>query len=353
MADFRNYEAAEVKLSPGINVLYGDNGQGKTNILEAVYISASTKSHRGSPDRELIRISKNEAHIKTGILRSGITNTIDIHIKSRGSKGIAVNRAPIKRASDLFGVLNAVIFAPEDLDIVKSGPDRRRKFMDMELCQLDKVYLSDLTNYNKVLVNRSKLLKSLYDNRELYDTLDVWDEQLIKYGSGIINRRDAFLNELSTIVEEKYHNISGSREKLNIRYKPDVSISDLPLQLSLTRERDIRFGMNNVGPHRDDIEFTVDGKDLRKYGSQGQKRSASLALKLSEVELVRRLIKDDPVLLLDDVLSELDKNRQYHLLSEIKGIQTVMTCPAVSEIKNDFFMIDKIFYVNAGMIRED
>lgn len=353
LKDFRNYESCDINFSGGINLLYGANGQGKTNILEALYMSATTRSHRGNRDKELIRFSCDEAHIKTQVERIGVKKTVDIHLKSSRPKGIAVNRVHIRRSVDLFGVLNTVIFAPEDLDIIKNGPDQRRRFMDMELCQLDRVYLSDLTNYNKVLKNRSKLLKNMYKDRFLIDTLDVWDDQLVTYGSNIIKRRESFISELSGFFEEKYYNISGLKERISIKYEPNVSIETFCDELKRTRERDIRFEQNHVGPHRDDISFFVEDADLRKFGSQGQKRSAALSLKLSEVELVKSKVHDSPVLLLDDVLSELDPVRQLHLLKEINGIQTVMTCPDISDINKNNFLIDKIFLVNSGTVTED
>ena len=204
---FRNYENLSMEFTEGTNILFGDNAQGKTNILEAVYVSGTTKSHKGSKDKDMIQFEQDESHIRTFVEKNEQDFQIDVHLKKNRAKGIAVNHIPIKKASSLFGILNLVFFSPEDLNIIKNGPSQRRRFLDLELCQLDKIYLSDLTNYNKVLNQRNKLLKDLIFRKELADTLSVWDMQLVDYGQRIIRRRDAFVKELGEIVYNIHKNI--------------------------------------------------------------------------------------------------------------------------------------------------
>ena len=200
LKNFRNYENLSITFTEGTNILFGDNAQGKTNILESAYVSATTKSHKGSKDKDMIRFHEDESHIRTIVVKNDKEFQIDIHLKKNRTKGIAVNRIPIKKAGSLFGILNIVFFSPEDLNIIKDGPSARRRFLDLELCQLDKIYLSDLTNYNKILNQRNKLLKDLVFRPELKDTLSVWNMQLMDYGNRIIRRRNAFVKELSEIV---------------------------------------------------------------------------------------------------------------------------------------------------------
>ena len=352
LKNFRNYKNLNLTFDRGTNILYGDNAQGKTNVLESLYVSGTTKSHKGSKDREMIQFEENEAHIKTIVEKNGLENQIDIHLKKNSSKGIAVNRIPIRKAGELFGILNLIFFSPEDLNIIKDGPSQRRRFLDMELSQIDKIYLHHLTKYNKILQQRNKLLKDIYFRPELKDTLAVWDEQLILYGVKIIERRSQFLTELNEIVCDIHKSISGGRENLVLQYEPSAEAECLRRELSGAQEKDLRTGMTSFGPHRDDISFLINGTDIRKYGSQGQQRTSALSLKLSEIELVKRLIHDTPVLLLDDVLSELDSNRQNYLLNSIHDIQTIITCTGLDEFVKNRFHINKVFFVKEGTIAE-
>lgn len=352
LKNFRNYKNLNLTFDRGTNILYGDNAQGKTNVLESLYVSGTTKSHKGSKDREMIQFEENEAHIKTIVEKNSLENQIDIHLKKNSSKGIAVNRIPIRKAGELFGILNLIFFSPEDLNIIKDGPSQRRRFLDMELSQIDKIYLHHLTKYNKILQQRNKLLKDIYFRPELKDTLAVWDEQLILYGVKIIERRSQFLTELNEIVCDIHKSISGGRENLVLQYEPSAEAECLRRELSGAQEKDLRTGMTSFGPHRDDISFLINGTDIRKYGSQGQQRTSALSLKLSEIELVKRLIHDTPVLLLDDVLSELDSSRQNYLLNSIHDIQTIITCTGLDEFVKNRFHINKVFFVKEGTIAE-
>jgi len=350
LKNYRNYEELHMDFSSGTNILYGDNAQGKTNILEAVYVCSSTKSHRGSRDREMIRFEEEESHIKMNVRKLDVPYRIDMHLKKNKAKGIAINGIPIRKASELFGIVNVVFFSPEDLNIIKNGPSERRRFMDLELCQLNKLYVHALVQYNRVLLQRNKLLKELNFRPEYEETLDVWDMQMIGYGKELIRCREEFVGRLNDIVRKTHSQISGGKESLILSYEPNVAISQIEEKLCLNREMDIRMKTTTTGPHRDDISFLVDGIDIRKYGSQGQQRTAALSLKLSEIELVKELVRDYPVLLLDDVLSELDGGRQEQLLAGIRDIQTVITCTGVEDFVNHRFPIDRIYKVVNGRV---
>lgn len=335
-----------------INIIYGDNAQGKTNILESMYVCATSKSHRGSKDREIIRFDNDESHIKVNVKKNDMNYRIDMHLKKNKPKGIAVNGIPIKRAVELFGILNIVFFSPEDLNIIKNGPSERRRFIDMELSQLDKIYLDCLINYNKVVNQRNSLLKEYaFSGREdIISSLDIWDMQLVKYGNDVIKSREKFVKEINDLVKSIHTKLSGDREQLEIIYEPCVKEQDFESELVRVRDRDLKFKCTNIGPHKDDMCFLINGMDVRKYGSQGQQRTAALSLKLAEIELVKQIIHDTPVLFLDDVLSELDSRRQNFLLDSIGNIQTMITCTGLDELINNRFSINKIFKVVNGTV---
>ena len=352
LKNFRNYENLEISFDEGTNILFGDNAQGKTNILEAAYMSGTTKSHKGSRDREMIRFGDEEAHLKTVVVRGGREYQIDMHLKKNRAKGIAIDKIPIKKASELFGILNIVFFSPEDLNIIKNGPAERRRFLDSELCQLDRIYLADLTNYNKILAQRNKLLKDMIYRPSLSDTLPVWDMQLIETGKKIIRRRKQFVDELREIVSDIHYRISGWKEELFLKYEPNIDDIFFEDELSRAKEKDKKLCQTSVGPHRDDLLFSIGDVDIRKYGSQGQQRTSALSLKLSEIELVRKSISDTPVLLLDDVLSELDSSRQNYLLNNISDTQTIITCTGLDEFVRNRFTVNRVFEVIAGHVYE-
>ena len=352
LKNFRNYENLEISFDEGTNILFGDNAQGKTNILEAAYMSGTTKSHKGSRDREMIRFGEEEAHLKTVVVRGGREYQIDMHLKKNRAKGIAIDKIPIKKASELFGILNIVFFSPEDLNIIKNGPAERRRFLDSELCQLDRIYLADLTNYNKILAQRNKLLKDMIYRRGLSDTLPVWDMQLIETGKKIIRSRKQFVDELREIVSDIHYRISGGKEELFLKYEPNIDDIFFEDELSRAKEKDKKLCQTSVGPHRDDLLFSIGDVDIRKYGSQGQQRTSALSLKLSEIELVRKSISDTPVLLLDDVLSELDSSRQNYLLNNISDTQTIITCTGLDEFVRNRFTVNRVFEVIAGHVYE-
>ncbi len=353
LENFRNYKSLDLVLDPGKNILYGNNAQGKTNILEAIYICSTTKSHRSNKDIELIKFDEKESHIKIFLEKKDKEYRIDVHLRKNKTKGIAVNGIPIKRASELFGVFNVIFFAPEDLNIIKNGPSERRKFMDLELCQLDKMYVHNLINYNQVLNQRNKLLKDINFNPKLEETLDLWDEQWVLYGKKIIKKREEFIKELSKIIKPIHEDLTNKEETIKIDYHKNTEIKNFEKNLKRNRSNDLKYKSTSVGPHRDDILFFNKDINIRTYGSQGQKRTIALSLKLAEIELVKKVIKDTPVLLLDDVLSELDSDRQNHLLERLNNIQTIITCTGLDEFVENSFNIDKIFKVDNAKVTEN
>lgn len=350
LKNYRNYDRLIIEFSSGTNILYGDNAQGKTNILEAVYLGATTKSHRGSKDKEIIRFGENESHIRIHLVKQDIGHQIDMHLKKSRTKGAAIDQIPIKRSSDLLGFVPVIFFSPEDLSIIKNGPSERRKFLDIELSQLEKMYLHQLSSYNKVMSQRNNLLKQLAYQRDLLDTLDSWDIQLVRYGSEVIRYRRRFIEDLNEIIREIHKNLTGKKEKIVLKYDYSVNYDEFLTVLQKKREIDLKYASTGAGPHRDDIEFLVNGIDIRRFGSQGQQRTAALSLKLAQIELVKRQTGETPILLLDDVLSELDSSRKNYLLDSIKDIQTLITCTGLEEFINSHLQIDKMFQVKSGKI---
>lgn len=350
LKNFRNYEELSIVLDPGTNILYGDNAQGKTNVLEAVYLCGTTKSHRGSKDKEMIRFEQDESHIRMMVKKDGVSHKIDMHLKKNKSKGIAIDGVPIRKASELFGIVNIVFFSPEDLNIIKNGPAERRRFLDSEICQLSRLYMIELANYNKVVAQRNKLLKEISFSGRMADTLEIWDEQMVRYGTSIISERKKFISRLNDILSEIHQNLTGGKEQILITYEPNVSEEAFSEELKAGRERDLRFGQSYTGPHRDDFCVRVNDIDIRKYGSQGQQRTAALSLKLAEIRLVEEEIHDTPVLLLDDVLSELDGSRQNYLLQSIHSIQTLITCTGLDEFVENHFEANSVFQVVEGSV---
>ena len=302
LLNFRNYDSASIQLDPGINIFYGDNAQGKTNILEAIYLGGTSKSHKGTKDRDMIKIGREESHIRMHVDKNQNDYRIDMHLKKNKSKGIAIGGIPIRRAGELFGIVSIVFFSPEDLNIIKNGPGERRRFLDLILCETDKIYMSDLAQYGKCLSQRNKLLHDLYIKPYLESELSVWDEQLVNIGRRIIDKRAEFILALSEIASELHLKLTGGKEKLSLSYEPNTESDLFWEKIVKNRETDKKMKTTTSGPHRDDFCIRANAMDLRTYGSQGQQRTAALTLKLSEIRLIEERIHDHPVLLLDDVL---------------------------------------------------
>ena len=352
LCNFRNYEREEFHFHEGTNVLYGDNAQGKTNVLEAIFVGGTTKSHKGSKDSDMIMKGREEAHLRYFVEKNECTYKVEIHMRKGRTKGIAIDGLPIGSSKELMGLCNIIFFSPEDLGIIKDGPEQRRRFMDMELCQINKAYLYYLTQYKKILKQRNALLKQIKQKQDLKETLEIWDNQLVENGSKLIEIREQFVEEVADIMKEKHRNLTGGQEDIEVKYKPNCTAKDFSRQLFMEGDRDVLLGTTTVGPHRDDIQFFINGQEVKVYGSQGQKRTAALSLKMAEIEIVEKIIGEKPILLLDDVLSELDRSRQNYLLENIKGIQTIITCTGLEEFVTNGININQTFEIVNGKIND-
>ena len=356
LKNYRNYETLSLSFDPGVNIIYGENAQGKTNILEAIYLCGLGKSHRHSKEGEMIRIGESEAHVKGEFQKEDISRRIDIHLKRSGSKGIALNRIPIRKISELYGNVSVVIFSPEDLELIKRGPSLRRNFINQELCQIDPIYVEDLIYYSKILKQRHELFKEMENNpekrEELNETLDIWDLQLVSFGTKIIDRRRKFVEELNECIFDIHYDLTEGREKLKLVYDPSVKEEEFYEALLKNRERDKIYKNTSVGPHRDDLVFYESEKDLKIFGSQGQQRTCVLSLKLAEIKMIEGEKKEKPILLLDDVLSELDRNRQMKLLTGMGTTQTIITCTGMDELIEKKIGTAKKFYIQDAEVRE-
>jgi DNA replication and repair protein RecF len=337
LARYRNLAPLTLEPGPGTAVFVGRNAQGKTNIVESVYFCCTGRSHRTAHDRELIRWDEPNAYIRADAAHRDGPHSVEIGLNANGRKSIKVNGLPARRAGELMGHVNSVMFSPEDLSLVKSGPAVRRRFLDMDISQTDAAYFYDLQTYQKALMQRNALLKSVAFNPKLMDTLDVWDEQLARAGGRIVVKRRAFAANLFEAAVG-VHGRLASAEKLEARYMAslesegaEAASEELRLLLERAREGDVRRGATSQGPHRDDFTLLVNGYDLRLYGSQGQHRTAALALKLGELGVMRDSTGEQPILILDDVLSELDAARRAGLLRAVEGIQTFITCVKVED----------------------
>lgn len=350
LKDFRNYKKLNINFDKGLNILYGDNAQGKTNILESLYLCANGKSHRTNYEKELINWDENESQIQIKFIKKEREERVNIYLRKNNKKGIAINGLVAKKSSDLIGFTNLVMFSPEDLRLIKGGPNLRRKYLDREISQINKIYLDNLTKYNKVINQRNKLLKTKNVNKKK-EMLDLWDKQLVKYGIKIIQIREKYLTSIKIIIKEIYEEISGNKKELKVFYKKNVKEKEYEKKLKSNLKKDIKIGYTSVGPHLDDIIFKIGDIDIRKYGSQGQQRTLALAIKLAEIKFIKKELDVNPILLLDDVFSELDKNRQEYLVKYIKNIQTILSCTGVEDVIKKMNN-KKVFYIKNGKVKQ-
>lgn len=358
LINFRNYMNLDVELNRTLNIFVGDNAQGKTNLLESIYICSNGKSYRTSKDRELINLSKEKAYIGLDVKKELFSKYIEIKFEKDAKKRIRVNKVELERVSELIGVLNAVIFSPEDLRLVKEGPSERRNFLDGEISQIKPKYKYNLARYNKILMQRNNLLKGRsYESRQ--SLFDVWDTQLSQAGTDIIIERQKFIDKLAIISKDIHSKLTGGLEELELKYLPSFSTNDLnkqELQIRLKNilvkniEQDIQKGSTEFGPHRDDLDIIINGVSARTFGSQGQQRTAALSLKLAEVELIKSEVGEYPVLLLDDVFSELDINRRKFLISTFKDIQTIITSTDDIDLIELNDIEKRIFFIKQGKV---
>ena len=350
LKNFRNIKSLNIELNNGVNIFYGDNAQGKTNIIESIYYCSMGRSHRTHIDKELINFNQKIASIQASVKKENLSDKIDIHIRDDRKKFISVNSISIKKMGELFGVLNTVIFSPEDLQLIKNGPSERRRFMDMEICQISSVYYYNLKQYYKILKNRNMLLKRANSYNEITDELSIWDMQLVDYGVKLIKTRGAFIDSINNISAEIYSEISGNKERLRVEYKPNLSCDEFESKLKKNIERDIYYGATSSGVHKDDMLFYINDNDARDYGSQGQQRTICLCAKLAEMKIIESKTLSKPVLILDDVYSELDAKRQNYLTKYISDNQTLITSTGIDEVLKKFEKDNKVFYIKEGKI---
>lgn len=361
LVNYRNYDELTIEFDHKVNVILGENAQGKTNLMEAIYVMAFTKSHRTPRDKELIQWDAEYGKIKGRVFKKNRSIPLEVIFSAKGKKA-KFNHIEQRRLSDYIGSLNVVMFAPEDLNLVKGSPQERRRFIDMEIGQIEPVYIYHLNQYQKILRQRNALLKDLQRRKTGDPTmLEVYTEQLVDYGAAVLYRRFRFLEKLRKWAQPIHRQISRDQENLQVEYssKVDVSesmdmekIKDTYLhEFNRRKQNEIERGTTLIGPHRDDLIFYVNDRNVQHFGSQGQQRTTALSLKLAEIELIYREVGDYPVLLLDDVLSELDDYRQSHLLNAIQGkVQTFVTTTTIDGIAHETIREAEIFTVHEGKI---
>ena len=357
LKDFRNYDTLELDFNSKVNFILGQNAQGKTNLLESIYITSIGRSFRTGRDSEMIGFKKNISRVYEEISKDGIDGSVEIIIDRAGKKFAKLDGVKIKKASELLKNVYIVIFSPEDLKIVKEEPEKRRKFIDRELCQIKPSYYDSISNYKKVLLQRNSYLKE--DNIEP-SILDIWDIQLAKYGSRVMNGRNDFIEKLNNISSEIHRNITGGKENLKLKYVPHTEhFNDISKQedylfdtLKNSRDNDLRQRTTTKGPHKDDLEFYIDGINARNFGSQGQQRTCALSLKLAEISIIEEETGEKPILLLDDVMSELDSFRQKFLVKSLEDVQLFITTTEMQESLLNEFPEKTVFYVNNGTIEK-
>lgn len=363
LKNYRNYDSLDLKINKRFNVIYGYNAQGKTNILEAIFICSSGRSHRTPRDYELIKLGQKEYNIKLKVKRSILDAEIDISYEKEGKKKIRINEIPLKKIGDLMGNLNTVIFSPEDLLIIKEGPSERRRFIDITISQLRPAYFYDLQQYAKILEQRNTLLKEIQNKKNLLDTLEVWNKNLITTGSKIIKARQQFIEKLSLYAKQEHLKLSGGNENLDIKYDPSFNISDFSRpesiksefenSLNRIKERELIKGTTLIGPQRDDYDIFLDEKSIKIFGSQGQQRTAVLSVKMAEINIMKEETGEWPVLLLDDVMSELDTKRQEYLFENLEEIQVFITCTEKGFFSAQAIEKADFFRVTAGMVQNE
>jgi DNA replication and repair protein RecF len=361
LARFRNYELLEIHPGPGLNILVGENGQGKSNLLEAIYMLATTKSFRASRDVDVVQAGHQEATVFAEVEYDGLpSRDLEITISHSDRKSARVNGARTSRVIDLIGSLNAVFFGALDLRLVNGEPSSRRRFIDLAIAQTSAAYCIALAAYKRSVDHRNGVLREMRERPDLNASLDVWTDQIVRYGAPVIIHRTAFATELATLAAEAHAELSGGRETLAVRYAPSVpcAASDegkvaqaFDEEVQRVRESEIRRGSSLVGPHRDDLRLIVDDLDARNFASQGQQRTVVLALKLAEMQFMHEHCRRPPIMLLDDVMSDLDDDRRARLLQHVRGkCQTFVTCTNLRAFPEDILAEARVFYVRGGSV---
>lgn len=345
LENFRNYKKREITFRDGLNVICGLNAAGKTNLMESIFVAAIGRSPRTKNEKDMIKMGEDRAFIHLDLKKKFRDHKINVEISKTEGKKIKVDDAVLTRLGELLGLLTVVYFSPDELKMIKEAPQERRRFIDLSLSQENKPYYLALSKYNKILAQRNKLIKST-DFAEFSTTAFIWETQMSEAAAEVVVKRREFIKKISEIADSYHRKIAGEKEDLTLFYEPcsdfekkDEIKKDLERALEENRKKDYELGYTSVGPHREDFSITTGGVDLRKFGSQGQQRTAALAIKLAEIEYYYKESGEKPVLLLDDVLSELDEKRRAALLKATEGTQTFITCTEFTEPVQDYLEI--------------
>lgn len=353
--NFRNYHEEEVIFHEKVNVIVGDNAQGKTNLLESIYVSSLGRSFRTTKDKEMIRFDEPFARILANYTTDEQEKKVDIGFSKEGKKEIKVNNIKVEKMTEMLNHFYVVVFSPDDLKIVKEEPEKRRNFIDRELCKMRISYLNNLVHYKKILMQRNAYLKSEKKDKQ---AMQVWDEALSKYGAQVILQRQTFIEEINLISKEIHHKITQGKETLEIKYQPSIKpetdlqklIEKMEKQLAVSYKSDVYAGNTSVGPHKDDLLILINGIAARQYGSQGQQRTAALSMKLAEIHLIEKEKGEKPILLLDDVLSELDGDRQKYLIQTLSESQLFITAAELNPQLEEALPAGNTYQVSDGKI---
>ena len=348
LRNFRNYEEQEIEFDKGINIIYGDNAQGKTNIIEAICVGSLGKSFRTNKDRELININKDRTKVE--IYAEKEDRKINVKYEIGENKRFYINDIEVNKISDVLGNVYAVLFVPEDISILKNEPSRRRRFLNIIISQLRPIYVHILNQYNKTLEQRNSYLKQIKFEGKQEDMLDIWDEQLVKLGIKIYNYRKEFIEKINNKIKNIHLQSTDNKENVEIIYNSNVKEEEYLSKVKGNRKEDIQKGYTSIGVHRDDFNVYINSQEISIYGSQGQKRTTIISLKLAEAEVIYDEIGERPVMLLDDFMSELDKKRIQGFLENIQNNQVIITCTDSFSIPNTEYNLYKITNANVETI---
>lgn len=344
--DFRNYESLKIEFDDKVNVFIGKNAQGKTNLLESIFYCCIGKSFKSCKDKDLINWNKESAHIKIDCEKKYRNIEVEVNLNKQQKKSIKINNLPIKRIGELIGEINIVFFSPQELRLVRESPEERRKFMDIDISQNNKRYFYQLSRYEKILANRNKLLKMSQTIEVVKETIEIWDRALVTAAKFIAFERQKFVEQIIPYAQKAHSYISSGKENLSLVYKSGCGVSlDENFEKNLTKvlkknlEKDFKLGYTSVGVHRDDIDIFLNETEVKSFGSQGQQRTVALSLKLAELENMYNINGEYPILLLDDVFSELDLDRQNRLLKFVGRTQTFITCTDEKQIEGKLYRI--------------
>jgi len=354
LSNFRNYKTLSVKFDDNINIFLGKNAQGKTNLLESIYYCCIGKSFKSCKDKELVRWGEESGYIKLSASKKYREEQIEIKLNKTQKKNILINSLPIKKIGELIGEINIVFFSPQELKLVRESPEERRKFMDIDISQNNKRYFYQLSRYEKILANRNKLLKNSSSLSIVKETVDIWDRALVASAKMLAFEREKFVKEILPYAQKAHSYISGGKEELNLVYKSGCLVSmdenfekNMDKLLKKNLEKDFKLGYTSVGVHRDDIDIFLNGIEVKNFGSQGQQRTVGLSLKLAELENMNNINGEYPILLLDDVFSELDLDRQRRLLKFVNRTQVFITCTDERKLSG------KIYNIIDGSVKKD